>query len=271
MCIRDRGVTGSLWDLFAGMVIFGMEISTMTPFTILAIFPIQPRGFEREYRCMEFTWKRRKREATSGEIYLEGPKDAVNLTGECNFEDGSKFSIKSMLYEVKNPMYSAKEAGLRARSLIGQSIQKFKASEVISYAGIDVVYLGPVMDCWTSLADIKDASGPAPGVTILGKDGKHCAIIDHEGTKFIHSNPVRGVVTEDSMALLNRYFPNGYVYKNYTESPSVFKIMDVARRLLGETLTREFINKGYCILLDSSLTICPVSYTHLTLPTSDLV
>lgn len=234
-----KGVAGSFWDLFFGMAMFGMETSTMTPFTVMGIYPIQPRGFEREYRCIHLIWERSQEEATDGDISLEGSKDAVNLTGECNFEDGSKFSIKSMLYEIKNPMYSAREAGLRARSLIGQSIHKFRAPEVISYAGIDVVYLRPDADCWTLLADLKDAFGLAPGVAILGKDGRHCAIVDHEGTKIVHSNPVKKVVTEDSVALLHRYFPSGYVYKNYTESPSA--LMGVARGLLGEKLAKKLI------------------------------
>ena len=49
----------------------------------------------------------------------------------------------------------------------------------------------------------------APGMIIVGKDGKNCAIIDNEGDKFIHSNPIKKVVTETPLVMVNQFFTNG--------------------------------------------------------------
>lgn len=213
-----KGVTGTLWVLPFMMGIFGLEASTVTPFSIVGVLTdansAPSDGFERDYSCEGLIWERREIE-TDGSIRLNGPSDAVKLAVKCNLKDGEGISIKATVYEIDEPKYSAREAGLRARLLIGQSIEKFRAHEVITYAGMDRGYLKDDKNCWTELAGSRRVSIPAPGIAILGKDGKHCAILDHEGTKFIHSNPVKKVVTEDSTVMLGRYFPNGYHYVEY--------------------------------------------------------
>jgi len=114
--------------------------------------------------------------------------------------------------ETEKIFYSHKEAGFRAKFLIGQPESKYQPPDIIYFAIYDYPYLyrhcNYFLDSWCP-----DAPGPEPGAIMVGKNGEHCAILDDEGTKFIHSNPVAGKVTYDSIAVAERYFPNGIVYK----------------------------------------------------------
>eukprot|EP00826_Nyctotherus_ovalis_P036977 TRINITY_DN3336_c0_g1_i3.p1 TRINITY_DN3336_c0_g1~~TRINITY_DN3336_c0_g1_i3.p1 ORF type:complete len:276 (+),score=23.30 TRINITY_DN3336_c0_g1_i3:132-959(+) len=213
-----RKVAGSARTLPILAAIYGMEMSTLTPFFVTGLVPrsssAPPNDFRQNYFCTELGWGRLLLDA-EGDMVFNGPDDAVKLAVECVSDNNEKFSLKTTLYKVNSPLYTAKEAGFRARCLIGQSIEKFRAHEVITYTGADRVYTSEGKNCWTEFSSSRVVSLPAPGIVILGKYYKHCAIFDHEGTKFVHSNPMKKVVTEESIIMLDRYFPNGYYYMEY--------------------------------------------------------
>jgi len=120
--------------------------------------------------------------------------------------------VKSETY-----FYPPKEAGLRAKSLINQPTSKYKPTDIIDFAIFDYPYVRS--HCKDFLrSDYPDAPGPEPGAIMVGKDGTHCAILDNEGTKFIQSNSEARKVTYDSIAVAERYFPKGIIYKRYPKS-----------------------------------------------------
>jgi len=120
--------------------------------------------------------------------------------------------VKSETY-----FYPQKEAGLRAKFLIDQPTSKYKPADIIKFAILDYPYIG--WNCATFLRfNYPDAPGPEPGAIMVGKDQSHCAILDNEGTKFIQSNSEARRVTYDSIAVAERYFPYGIIYKRYPKS-----------------------------------------------------
>lgn len=48
---------------------------------------------------------------------------------------------------------------------------------------------------------------------IVDRGHRHCKILDNEGSKFIHSNPYKKIITMDSIVMAQYYFPNGVIYK----------------------------------------------------------
>jgi len=152
----------------------------------------------------------REFEYLSGKAHLRFHSDGCELSAECYTQTGDLWVFKSFNIETKKRYYSPKEAGFRAKFLIGQPKSKYESRNVIGFAIEDNPYL--YSTCW-SLFWLDDGPGPEPGAIMLGEDGEHCAILDDEGTKFIHTNPMTGKVTYESIAVAQRYFPNGILYK----------------------------------------------------------
>lgn len=196
----------------------GMDYSTMTPFFVLAENKTTVSdGIE--FKCTIGSWDRDIGTKITGTVKLTGTPDNFTLTGKCITEKNVVWSFSSINIKSKTPFYEPKEAGMRAKNLLGYGLAKFAAANVIFYALIDYAYF--VNECAFFLYDIfPDAPGPEPGVIIVGKDQSHCAIADQEGTKFIHSDPWTAKVMESSIALINKYFPSGVIYKRYPKIPS---------------------------------------------------
>ena len=152
----------------------------------------------------------RESEALSGKAYLTFYNGGSELSAECYTKTGDLWLFKSFNVEAEKYYYSQKEAGFRAKFLIGQPKSKYDPFNVIGFAIVDDPYYYRSCEAFFQYSD---APGPEPGAIILGKDKKHCGILDDEGTKFIHTNPIAGKVTYDSIAVAQRYFPNGIVYK----------------------------------------------------------
>jgi len=203
-----------LWNEIQ-ILFFGMDYSTMTPLLLyLEAEGTTTTGIEIKLDCVGARHGLENSERLSGTSVLTGSLDKPEFKGECYTETGDLWMFKSSNVKSQTFYYSQKEAGLRAKSLIDQPISKYKPPEIIVFAIFDYPYLN--WECEDFLhSDFPDAPGPEPGAIMVGKDGTHCAILDNEGTKFIQSNSEARKVTYDSIAVAERYFPNGIIYKRY--------------------------------------------------------
>lgn len=193
-------------DIYFG----GMIMSSLTPIIFWSEDRIEYNG-KAEYKCKSLKIGRQEYEL-GGFATLEDNRDNATISGKCITASKELIQFNMDGKATKNHFYAHEEAGLRAKYLLGQSSERYKASEVVGYAIYDDAYIYQTCSRFFS-PYFPNATGPAPGNLILGKDGNHCAIFDNEGTKFIHSNPIKKVVTIDSIALLNTYFPSGVIYK----------------------------------------------------------
>jgi len=207
-------LSGTLWywESPSGIYVefYGMDYSTMTPLQLMLGDKDElTTDSNLDLYCLAAK-DGRESESLFGYAYLRFYSDGCELSAECYTLTGDLWVFKSFNSETKKRHYSQKEAGFRAKFLIGQPKSKYEPSNVIGFAIVDDPYYYRSCEAFFQYSD---APGPEPGAIILGKDKKHCGILDDEGTKFIHTNPIAGKVTYDSIAVAQRYFPNGIVYK----------------------------------------------------------
>lgn len=211
-----HSLDGSFVDIEDGAMVYGMHMPSFTPYVIFGVTSDVKDKYNREYLCALREWGRDDVDMLEGTITTKGTASKVEISGDCEGTTGPGFTFSSVGAESKTFFYPPAEAGLRAKNLIDQNNEKFEAAEVIGYAIVDIPY-SDGKSCGQEYKDYPDAPRAGPGVIILGNDGKHCAIFDNEGTKFIHSNPNKKKVTYESIALINTYFPKGYTYKAYPD------------------------------------------------------
>jgi len=214
-----RNISGSLYYTKSseGVLVqfVGMEYPTMIPLRLMVgTIGATTTGMEIKLNCMGVEYELETIKELSGRSVLSGSWDKSKFEAECFTKTGDPWTFNSSNVMSKTMHYSQNEAGLRAKFLIDQPTSKYKSHHVVLFATTDYPYFSG--DCGSYLTSMyPDAPGPEPGAIIAGKDGKHCAILDNEGTKFIQSNSVTKKVTYDSIALTQRYFPSGVVYKRY--------------------------------------------------------
>ncbi|MDR3548385.1 MAG: hypothetical protein P4M11_09010 [Candidatus Pacebacteria bacterium] len=63
----------------------------------------------------------------------------------------------------------------------------------------------------------KTVSQIKPGFLIIGEDGKHCAVVDKEGDKFVHVNPNTKKVALTPLSRIGEFFKDGYIVKDYSD------------------------------------------------------
>jgi len=190
----------------------GMDYSTMTAFSL------EFRGRtglttdkEVNIHCQNVKHSLETSEKLSGKAHLRFYGDRCELSAECYTKTGDLWVFKSSNVETKKEYYPQKEAGFRAKFFIGQPKSKYEPQDIITFAILGYPYI--YSDCKDFFASwFPDAPGPEPGAIMVERYGKHCAILDDEGTKFIHMNPVSGKVTYDSIVIAERYFPEGIYY-----------------------------------------------------------
>lgn len=217
-----KGVTGSLVMVQESISpeeerveYIGMIYPTMDSFLIMTETGIK-EGSKMVFKCKRARWMHGSDYAKGGLIKIQETGDKIELVGECITNSNTRFTFNSTNTRTHNFFFAAEEAGLRAKFLIGQSKEKYETQNVVSFAIADYPYSW--VDCPRLVIDdqlFPPAPGPEPGVLVAGKDGEHCAILDNEGTKFIHTNPTTKKVTYESIAVLSKYFPNGFTYKRY--------------------------------------------------------
>eukprot|EP00826_Nyctotherus_ovalis_P036753 TRINITY_DN3285_c0_g1_i23.p1 TRINITY_DN3285_c0_g1~~TRINITY_DN3285_c0_g1_i23.p1 ORF type:complete len:226 (+),score=42.48 TRINITY_DN3285_c0_g1_i23:125-802(+) len=193
----------------------GMDYSTMTPFLALAGTISVPSGaFMLSFPCVRGAWGTEQSESMKGYVTIRGTWEKLDIMGDCTNEKKVQWIFSAVGIKSESYYYPPKEAGMRAKYLIGQSSERYKAAHVVMYAIFDYPYKN--VNCSYFLeSQFPVAPSPEPGAIIVGSDGRHCGILDDEGTKFTHSNPVTKKVTYDSIAVISRYFPHGVVYKKY--------------------------------------------------------
>ena len=194
---------------------YSMDHSTMTPLHLMLGDRVELTTANKvDLYCGGMRDGAKDLESLSGKAHLRLYSDGSELSAECSTQTGDLWLLKSFNIETKKLYYSQKEAGFRAKFLIGQPESKYKPPNVISFAIFDYPY--HAFNC-ESFLFYADAAGPEAGAIMLGKDGKHCGILDDEGTKFIHTNPVAGKVTYESIAVAERYFSEGIMYKRWLD------------------------------------------------------
>lgn len=202
--------------LIAGMHVKG---TVMTPFgfqTRITKFTRDGENIKVEARCSEMAWGQTYFRKLSGTVVIEGTYQKASYVGACTNDDTKiEYKMKaSGVYSACRVLFSQPESAKRAQTLVGAKAELYKAVHVLDYAYMGYPYLGPVADCKYYNENFKDAAKSGPGLAIVGKDNAHCAIIDAEGDKFIHSNPGKKEVTLTPLSMINDYFKKGYVFKD---------------------------------------------------------
>eukprot|EP00826_Nyctotherus_ovalis_P061789 TRINITY_DN8834_c0_g1_i6.p1 TRINITY_DN8834_c0_g1~~TRINITY_DN8834_c0_g1_i6.p1 ORF type:complete len:258 (-),score=49.02 TRINITY_DN8834_c0_g1_i6:243-1016(-) len=213
-------ITGTMYntrmDDIREISFFGMDYSTMTPFNIYGVTQrSSPHG---TVDCRMGTWNLGSQQELSGYIELNKLSNHTELNAVCVTQTGEQWTFVTRNVETPNWLYTPKEAGARAKYLIGQSSKRYRSHHVILFAIAD---LPDSNHCGIFLHEkYPTIDRPEIGAIMVGKDGKHCGILDDEGTKFVHSNPVLGRVTHEHLVMAQRYFPRGVIYKRYLRIPN---------------------------------------------------
>jgi len=202
-------------------IIAGMSVINRvhTPYELSAKFHhyiTKPDGsFVINATCVEARLGKKTFSKLKGIILMEGTWEHAHLTGKCEAADGS-VSLEPKAEAVKNPceFYPMEEAAIKAGYLVGEHSEVYGAANVLSHAVYGYAYLK--MSCKDYLKTVgQETKDLKPGVLIIGTDGEHCGIIDREGDKFIHSNPVKKEVTMNPMTMAKDFFKKGFVLKEY--------------------------------------------------------
>lgn len=193
----------------------GLDRATMLPF--VAAVESSVNGSDTRFSGTGL-WRNTRLGSMWGNVTLDESGGSMKLYGDfVNDEYGTSFAYRALLKESSRMFYTPKEAGRRAKSILGQNSEYFDAANVVAYAISDIAYF--LRGCSMFLGETwPDAPGPEPGAIIVGSDGKHCGILDDEGTKFVHNNPVSNIATYESLAVVERYFPKGVIYKRYADT-----------------------------------------------------
>eukprot|EP00826_Nyctotherus_ovalis_P051114 TRINITY_DN6372_c0_g2_i1.p1 TRINITY_DN6372_c0_g2~~TRINITY_DN6372_c0_g2_i1.p1 ORF type:complete len:202 (+),score=8.61 TRINITY_DN6372_c0_g2_i1:260-865(+) len=178
----------------------GLAYSSMTPFIILAHnSPADsPTHFVRIGR-----WYKTSEGVITGNITLSGTRGNVELRGKFANRFSNSFVYRASLSETLRKPDTERSSSW--------------AKTLILYAIADMTYFGKNCSMFLE-SQWPDAPGPEPGAIIVEKYGEHYGILDNEGTKFVHNNPINSIVTYESIAVMRRYFKNGVVYKRYPDA-----------------------------------------------------
>lgn len=212
----------AIFNLFGrqiqGVLFVGMDFATMTPFMITG--ESNNTTFDTRFNYTRGEWGNKRKHRLRGNITLHKSETGFELVGEFVKHSGVFCLFKASLVETCGWFYPPKEAGSRAKYLIGQNSEDFGPAAVALFAISDLaVYM---FECRQVFREHwPEIPGPEPGAVVVGRDRKHCGIVDDEGTKLVHSNPVVKKVTYESLAVIRRYFPNGVVYKRYPRESSL--------------------------------------------------
>ena len=176
---------------------------------------------------------RDKRYFAAGETKATGTlskKISYHLLGECLAPNSFKVELQAIAQHSKCLTYDPEEGALRAATLIGESPEWYQAVHILNYAIKGHPYyfnekatkdtkmsshFGASSCSWYMKEYISSMEGK-PGFAIVGKDGAHCGILNKDADKFIHRNPITQKIEETPLSMVNVYFRNGYLFKDYT-------------------------------------------------------
>ena len=195
-----------------------MDLSTMSPFFISVMG--KPQSTDKatlEYYCSYGIWPYYKKSPMSGKVKMIGDWNKAEFNGDCIGPLGQGhliFNFKAVV--LIDPSFSLDEIVTRTKRCVGYRTDFFTPESIINYAMFDYLYKEYTCQDYINLFVETD---PIPGAIIVGRDGKHCGILDKGWNKFIHSNPIRKLVTITPMSMTDRFFKNGYIIVKRQEIP----------------------------------------------------
>ncbi len=162
--------------------------------------------------CKTGDWKEERLYKIRGIIRASGDYHTLKYWSNCS-SDRIRLEVSAEGHYSQCIFYELQEAAKRAQMLVGYKSDTYRPVEVISYAAVG--YPQAWKSCEWFLKHSHNATEAHPGYVIVGKDGKHCAIVDAEGDKFVHAHPTKNIVTLSPMTALPQFFHNGYVFRYY--------------------------------------------------------
>lgn len=203
-----------LWDNI--VVYYGMVMDNMIPYMITGnniVSNSKDGVIDITMNCTEGTWSNITFNDLRGTIRINGTYPELDFDCECVcVQTKLSWTFISTGIEVDNPYFYEKEAGRKARGLIGMPSSIFPSASIIEYSIWGYPYFGK--DCLSFLGMCKEIEKEKPGAVVT--DLKKCGILDDRGAKIIHANTVTHLVTQTSIALIKQVFPNGYVLLDCT-------------------------------------------------------
>eukprot|EP01022_Parablepharisma_sp_SALTPOND_P027584 TRINITY_DN66_c0_g1_i2.p1 TRINITY_DN66_c0_g1~~TRINITY_DN66_c0_g1_i2.p1 ORF type:complete len:272 (-),score=24.86 TRINITY_DN66_c0_g1_i2:115-930(-) len=165
--------------------------------------------------CEKGAWDGESIDTLKGEYKITGTWDKAVFEGNCMNSDSTlAFGVNLEATKYDCEVYKAEDAAARAQYLIGESKDHFLAAHVLNFAYYDYPYINVLRSCRYYLVHFgEDTTEEKPGYAIISKDGRHCAIIDKEGDKFIHTHPIKKQVEATPMSMLKNFFRSGYVIR----------------------------------------------------------
>jgi len=172
--------------------------------------------FELHGVCTEGMWGKKKFVTPQGKVVIEGTWDHAAYSGWCyDTQSKTNYSMAASCVFNKCMFYPPLEAAKRAQTLVGEKAEDYKAVHVLNYATIGYAYSNTLQNCKWYADNMQTVSKAGPGLVIVGHDASHCAIVDKEGHKFIHTHPEKKVVAITPLSQIQTYFKKGYDFKDY--------------------------------------------------------
>eukprot|EP00826_Nyctotherus_ovalis_P066169 TRINITY_DN9760_c0_g1_i5.p1 TRINITY_DN9760_c0_g1~~TRINITY_DN9760_c0_g1_i5.p1 ORF type:complete len:302 (-),score=83.53 TRINITY_DN9760_c0_g1_i5:178-951(-) len=193
----------------------GLQLSTpRIPFALIFDLPTVS-GNKATGLCRSGRWDLGSMKLT-GKYTFEIKENAITFESTClDRLHGKIYDINFTGNSTKCLVFQPPEPSHRVQYLIGERTSRFRPAYVLNFAYYDYPFMNILRNCRFYLNKFgSTASDPKPGYAIVGNDGMHCGVVDHEGTKFIHANPAKKTVTLTPLALARTFFRNGYVFKS---------------------------------------------------------
>lgn len=191
--------------------------STTMPFLMRASpsgMRVTKKGTEYIYQCVRGEWGFNSMNL-EGTVKLLINETKTEYNGQCSTSDNTTiWTIMARGNKKPCKFYPLIESGLRAIMMIGKPTKLYKSNQVINYAITGYPYFGET--CAWYLHNAKETNVTKPGLLMIDNKGTACAIVDNEGDKFIYGNTINGLVESSPIVLYKKYFPNGYVLRDYS-------------------------------------------------------
>ncbi len=166
--------------------------------------------------CDKVAWDGKPAAAIEGTLKITGTWEKAILEATCTDpESKTAYVVKLDATNYECEVYKAEDAAVRAQFLVGEKKEHFPAVQVLNFAYYDYPYLNVLKACRFYLNHFGEvATELKPGYAIVAKDGTHCAVLDKEGDKFIHTHPVKQEVMATPTSMLKDFFRSGYIIKS---------------------------------------------------------
>ncbi len=198
-----------------GMYVSGSTKSSFYFHSITRRYESKSGSFAIEADCLEGNWGLQALRKMSGKVTVVGKFGSfIDIQGTCTTADRSRnFTFKAN-GTPSNATYTPAEGAKRAMMLVGQKSTDYRPVDMVNFAVFGYPYVQTVSCRWF-LNYNRNETEAKPGYVIVGKDGRHCGIVDPEGDKFVQSNQAKGSVTLNTLTTAQQFFPKGFFYHRY--------------------------------------------------------